>query len=290
MHHDERPVDEFDNTDLSVAVERGLVNPVPDTPAELAPETPKKRRGLIIGASAAVAGAAIVAGSILGIKAASDANAEGAAPEPDPDQTTQVEPAPEEPEAETPTLAEQIAEKEIPAGLSPEEYADRLFELRTEWVNAGASDDLVDASIEANLTWEEFLPQVVDEKAEIYAPALFGANWKDSAELVEYVGEVKKLHLDVLLSYVRTAWNRDTNPENIEAYRYWSEPADTHLVKDEGAARHFQISVMNYSNADRNSAPDGITGQNNGKIKMLFNTRIENGVEHIASIGEYVVH
>lgn len=293
VHHGERPVDEFDNTKLREAAERGLVNPVPDTPAELVPESAKKsRRGILIGATATVAGAAIVAGSWLGIKAATDPGAESEVPAPNPNETSLIEesPAPEEttaPIEQELTLEQQIAEKQIPAGLSPEEYATALFERQTEWSNAGANDDLVMRSVDANLSWEEFLPQVVEENATVYAPALFGPNWRDSEELVEYVDAMKRMNLTTLKGFVGTAWNRDERPENLEAYRYWREPADPRLVNEEGDKRHFQIMVMNYDNADQNSIDDGAIEKDNGRIKILMNTTIVDGVEYVAAINEF---
>lgn len=102
VHLNERPVRTFDNTPPRDAVERGLVNPTPDTAEELA--TKKKRRGLIIGATATVAGAAVVAGSILGIKAATDA-AGHTPPEKNPNETSQTP----TPEAKPKTWQEEVA-------------------------------------------------------------------------------------------------------------------------------------------------------------------------------------
>lgn len=293
VHHGERPVDEFDKTDLAEAAERGLVNPVPDTPAELVPEKAKKsRRGLLIGATATVAGAAIVAGSWLGVKAATDAGAESEAPAPNPNETSLIEesPAPEEttaPIEQELTLEQQIAEKQIPAGLSPEEYATALFERQTDWANAGANDDLVIRSVEANLSWEEFLPQVVEENAAVFIPALFGPNWRDSEQVVEYVDAMKRMNLTTLQNYVGTAWNQNERPENIEGYRTWREPSDPRLVIDEGNGRSFQIMVMEFDNSVNNSIDDNVIEAYNGRIKLLLSTSVIDGVEYIVKANEF---
>lgn len=95
----EQPVNDFDNTRLSEAYERDLLE-TPTSPSALpealpAPEQKKSKKGLAIGISAGLAGAAIVAGSIIGINAAAQGGDEAEAPAADPKTTTEVTPDPE---------------------------------------------------------------------------------------------------------------------------------------------------------------------------------------------------
>ena len=183
VHHDEHPVDEFDNTPLPEAVERGLVNPTPDTPAELAPTDPtdkKSRKKLVIGGVAFLAGAAVIAGSVIGVKAAGDAP-KNAAPAPDPKATSQT------PEA-TPTAAVEAIDPrqfDMPLNATPEELGQKYAELSTATYAGDLTPAVYEAFINDNsgITSQEYAQKVATKNVTALFDAQYIPNWRDDPNL-----------------------------------------------------------------------------------------------------------
>ncbi len=186
IHHDERPVDEFDNTPLPEAVERGLVNPTPDTPAQLKrpeqddPAEKKSHKKLIIGGTAFLAGAALIAGSVIGIKAASDAP-KNAVPRPDPKATSQT------PEASPTAAAEAIDphQFDMPLNATPEELGKKYAELSTATFAGDLTPAVYEAFINDNtgITSQEYAHNVATKNVTALFDAQYIPSWRDDPNL-----------------------------------------------------------------------------------------------------------
>lgn len=190
--------------------------------------------------------------------------------EPDHAQEAVVEePAPvetEDPGVEAPALGEY----EIPAELSAEELGKVIFEDRiTQWYNAGAKDSLIDDLVDKNLTWDEYLPQLAKERANVFANALVGEGYLNNPNLALFVERGEEANLAVLRSYVATQWNTE-NPENIEGYRVWIEVNAVEELTDDNAAngeRSIKVDLSLKSNADKNTV-DEPTILSNSTLKV----------------------
>lgn len=189
----EQPVQDFDNTSLPEAVERELLQ-TPTSPASLpeaqpAPEQTKKgKKGLVIGVSAGLAGAALVAGSIIGLNAAAGGAEEPEAPVADPKGTTEVTPEP--------TASAEPEDKRTPEQIE----ADRIFNLPKpeRW-------DELDA-----MTLEEFNQQSIEARVEY-------ATWlnRDASRLAELWHEASNNPLDEVAIGLEV--HADNSAEEIEA-------------------------------------------------------------------------
>ena len=164
----EQPVQDFDNTSLPEAVERELLQ-TPTSPASLpeaqpAPEQTKKgKKGLVIGVSASLAGAALVAGSIIGLNAAAGGAEEPEAPVADPKGTTEVTPEP--------TASAEPEDKRTPEQIE----ADRIFNLpkpeRWDELDAMTLEEFNQQSIEARVEYATWLNRDSNRLAELWYEA-----------------------------------------------------------------------------------------------------------------------
>lgn len=104
----EQPINNFDNTPLQVAYEKGLINDTPDTAAEF---TPKSRNRLFLKIGAVVAGLSLSAGAvILGVNTANS----------EPGESKPVAEAPVDPSAPVAPVEGETPVEVVPAPSTPE--------------------------------------------------------------------------------------------------------------------------------------------------------------------------
>jgi hypothetical protein len=277
IHHDEYPVDEFDNTPLPEAMERGLVNPTPDTPAGLEPADPaekKSHKRLVIGGAAFLAGAAVIAGSVIGIKAVSDAP-KNSAPEPDPNATSQT------PEA-TPPSTEQaevltVKSLELPATLTPEQLGTTFVQdRRSRWQMAGSvgGDQLKNDWIRTTLADKDFLAPIIAMNGDTFADALFVSNWRENPDLVKWIEATKANNFAGLQLWLKTYNSGDSN--DVEPFNYSATVESTTVVSQTANTVSISSAATEHTNADKNRAdkldPGGATVDGN---KMTVNTTFQ---------------
>ncbi len=168
-----------------------------------------------------------------------------------------TETAPTSEETSTPevSIEEQIEALKIPTGLSNEDLAQAYIDLSNEWWTAGADDQLREDSLEANLSWDDFLPQVAAENAQIYAPALYGPDWQTNPAIQEVLSNKISANQNMLANFTYTAWSDD--PENKEAYDSWMEVAKVTEVTKSDSTRTLVITYSNHNNAEKNAVDDG---------------------------------
>ena len=257
IHHGERPVDEFDNTSLPEAVERGLVNPTPDTLAGLEPTDPTEKKShnkLLIAGAAFLAGAAVVAGSVMGIKAAGDAP-KNTPPAPNPKATSQTpESKPTAPAPEQLT----VASLEIPAALTPEQLGTTFISRLSDWDMAGATAANRDASFAegSNADATAYATHLAEINGNVYAEALFGADWQSRTDVNSdqhrYIANKKIANADVIELWFKTSTGALS--EDLEPFKNW-DTVDSVTVASRGAnSVGMDILVTSRNNADKNRA------------------------------------
>lgn len=226
-----------------------------ETAAKQPVETEKKKgkKGLIVGISAGIAGAAVVAASLASITYANNEKPPVTVGEHDEkivdDEDIKVDEEPSTPESYLPSREE----IEIPAGLDAEAFAQAFIEKQNNWLNEGNEDILVDRSIEANAEWTEFSTIVTKENAAVYAAALLGDEWESNPDVAPYVEKMQLANEGIMRFYVTTAWNRDQHPENIEGYYYIRSVESVRIINSSETERTIEISYKNIDNTDKNS-------------------------------------
>lgn len=284
IHHDERPVDEFDNTSLPEAVERGLVNPTPDTPSELeqtAPTEKKSHKKLIIGGAAFLAGAAVIAGSVIGLKAAGDAP-KNPAPKPDPKATSQT------PEA-TPTATSEVLtvqSAEIPAGLSPEQLGTTLIKRLSSWDMAGATTANRAAYLKASDSFA-YASQLSETNGNIYAEALFGPNWQTVPILATYVPNEEKANAGLIELWFATSPGIGASPLDTSPFQSWDTVDSVTVVSQDAGSITENIATTAHNNAGQGNRADqldpGAVALNGEKFVVKATFTAVNGVEKISN-------
>lgn len=292
IHHDEYPIETFDNTPLPEAVERGLVNPTPDTPADLAPAPEKpKRNKLLIGGSIGLAGAVLAAGAIMGIKAADGSN--NASPEKDPKQTTQTPEATPSPSA-TPEQQLTAQSIEIPASLTPEQIGVAVIQDRLSlWEMAGATDSNTTAWLHAPSA-DAFTLDLGQQNADKFAQALFIDGWQADASLTKFVTAEKMSNVGSVENFFKTnhitADQKATFPMDFEAYKrsVSVDPGDVTVLSQQTDTITLSILATEHDNADRNRLSSSLKGNKQdiegNRFKATVTLKNVNGVEKIAAI------
>jgi hypothetical protein len=296
IHHDEHPVDEFDNTPLPEAVERGLVNPTPNTPAGLEPTDPtekKSHKKLVIGGAAFLAGAAVIAGSVIGIKAAGDAP-KNTAPAPDPKATSQTPEATPTPSS-TPEQPLTVQSLEIPANLTPEQLGVTLIQDRlSQWEMAGATDANTTAWHQApNL--DAFVLDLGQQNADKFSQALFVDGWQTDSSLASFSAAEQKSNAHTVENFFKTnhvtASEKAEFPMDFKPYNRSISvaPADVKFVSQSPGEITLSILATEHDNKDRNRIGTTLSNDNQAQIegnRFRANVTLKNvnGIEKIAAI------
>lgn len=233
----------------------------------------KSRKKLLIGASAGLAGVALVAGSIMGINAAMSNGTEKEPPVTDPKTPVEVE-------EETPTPEVQPTEGqafEIEAGLDSEAFSQKYLELYENWINAGANESLREIGLSTDEPWETILPKIANENRDTFGDAMFPADWESNSRLAMFADRYSDINLYTLQAYTSTAWSQDTHPENVEAYRIESIYKEVSELQASESGRTVVISFANKTNGEMNII--GTAGDKDYTLSLT--TAVENGVEKV---------
>ena len=226
-------------------MERGLLNPTPDTPAGLKQTDPaekKSHKKLIIGAAAFLAGAALMAGSVIGLKAASDVP-KNTPPAPDPKATSQTPEATLTPKAEVLT----VASLEIPAGGTPEQLGTAFFQDRlSAWEMSGATPENQKAYFSSGGS-VEFINSLADKNGNTFADALLVPGWRDDALLATWVGNLKKNNAGYLENWLLTY--KSDIAGDTEAFKANTTVESTTVVPQ---TNMLKTIVTDHNNADKN--------------------------------------
>ncbi|TQO19694.1 hypothetical protein FB472_1267 [Rhodoglobus vestalii] len=282
----ENPKNSFINPNLQSVIPPeqggGRVSP---TPSELdnQPEKKKSRKALyaVVGS---VAGAAVVAASILGIEAANNQ------PDKRPVATAPAEPS-ETPEATPTNTAEVLTVQllEIPATLTPEQVGTTLIQDRlSAWYMTGANDQTYEERLAYNpsgKTISEVTSDFVDQKAAgygvIFAEALFIPDYQADEKLNAQATGWQKQNATGLAHYLSThsEANVYTSSMTVESTAIISQTEDSLALK---------INGTEYNNAAQNStgtSDPGAVDINGNRFEVAVTLQLIDGTYKIAQIG-----
>lgn len=258
-----------------IAPERGSgVTPQEQEPV-LAPEVKKKsRRGLVIGLTGGLAGAALAASAIIGLNVANQSpHSESVAEAPaDPSEVT--------PETSEPgELLPADMNLEIPAGLSSEELGRTFIDRYNAWGEAGSNNAAInDESSEAsgrNVSMGDFVTGKAQEFAPYFADALFVSGWQDRPGLVDTYDALIRINAHRLELNIKTS-----NPAygDEEAWSYVRAVDAVHEITSDGATRTLEIDFTDTNNADKNrvgedfALEDAVISAPSGTWTVTFET------------------
>lgn len=258
-----------------IAPERGPSVTPQDQEHALAPEVKRKsRRGLIIGLTGGLAGAALAASAIIGINVANQSPHSGPVAE-----------APADPSEVTPETSEPgellpaDMKLEIPAGLSAEELGQTFIDRYNAWGEAGSNyAAIVDEQNEAglkNISMGEFVTSKAQEFAPYFADALFVSDWQDRPDLVDTYDALIRINAHRLELNIKTS-----NPAygDEEAWSYVRAVDAVHEITSDGATRTLEIDFTDTNNADKNrvgedfALEDAVISAPSGTWTVTFET------------------
>lgn len=164
-------------------------------------------------------------------------------PHPSATETASQEPAPEETEpTETPkTREELVAELEIPAGLSPEEYAAAYRDRMDRWYMAGASEEVYELFYDTSKGMDEVrqgLQDIAAEQRDIFTDALFDEDWGQYPSLVNVADRVATANAQML-----ERWAKNHNDPDGAEYRAWSEVTGVDIVCEDQSGNFYDLVI-----------------------------------------------
>lgn len=276
-----------------IAPERtpGVSTP-PPAPERGTSREKKSKKGLVIGLTSGIAGAALAAGAIMGISAANDV------PRTEPTAEASGDLSQPNTSEEQPTSPELTVEQlEIPTGLEVEQVGQTIIERLDSWQNAGTNDPAVrqalrDARLTEGKTTGEFVTAKAEAYGAIFAAALYVDGWEARGDLVQNDQFNRDVNASTLELNLKTS-NPDENPDDLEPFQRNIHFVDARELSSEGVpgedgyTRVIEIDFSESNNADRNRAgeafaPETATfGTPQGRFTMTLVT--VNGVEKIAA-------
>ena len=257
------------------------MNPTPDIPAGLKQTDPvekKSHKKLIIGAAAFLAGAALVAGSVIGLKAASDMP-KNTPPGPDPKATSQTPEATPTPKAEVLT----VASLEVPAGATQEQLGITIMQDRlSAWEMAGTTPENQRGYYTSGGS-VEFINSLADKNGDLFADALLVPNWRDNASLATWVANEKKINANDLESWFIT-YNSGIAGD-VEVFNAYTTVDSTVTVPQTGM---LNTVGTEHNNADKNRIGSKYDPQelsrNGQKFNFQYSLQTIDGKAKISSL------
>jgi len=228
-----------------IAPERGVDMSEPGPGST--PEKKKSKKGLVVGLTSGLAGAAIAAGAIIGINAGAEP------PRSQPTAETPVDPngevLPEQPSS--PELT--VEAVEIPAGLPVEEVGALLIDRFDAWQNHGTNDEAVDrerttAGLQ-NVSMGDFVTGKAEEYAAIYAAALYVQDWQSREDLVKNYDFGVRVNASTLELNLKT---NDPVYGDEEAFQRNIHFEGAREISSGDGTRVIEIDYTESINADRN--------------------------------------
>lgn len=250
--------------------------------------TPEKRsrKGLIIGLSSGIAGAAIAAGAIMGLNAASEA------PSTQPTAEAPADPsAPLSPETDKNEPLPSELELEIPAGLSAEEVGALIIDRYDAWNNAGGNNQqIIDGWHDRpeSMSTGDYVAARAQEYSSYFAGALYVEGW-DTPGL--YPDLVKNFEVHVGMNTYTLEQNLKTSDPDSHGdeapYRLSNALDGAREVSKDGDTRVIAIDFTESSNASQNRVGEELGGDNAVQVPRwtyVVTLVTVDGTERIAAI------
>ena len=221
----ERPFNDFDNTTLPEAYDRGLIT-TPDTAEDLVkPETKRSKsynRLIATVAGIALLGGGAAVGYNLMNQSAPNTEPIPAAPVDPSDEAPIDAPEVENPEGTTPSIETVISGIDAEIINDPETLSSTFIDnVVNTWQYYGATPENAEiARTSGDLVGTA--AQIAAESDQVFIDNYLASDWESNPRLVEWVNGMKETHADSLVIYFKTS-NPEITPENIEPYHAWLE-------------------------------------------------------------------
>lgn len=238
-----------------------------------------RRRNLGLGLIGGSAGLAILIGSIIGVEAS---NNNGTHPSKTVESSAPVNPS-ESPAPKPSNTVEvqpgaNIAQHEIKANQDPQALSQNILEEISNWEMAGSDtvskdlDDQIrktaDGSDEAI---SKFLDEYTAKQAEIFAPALFGADYKSDPT-------IQKIVADAIAINKATLWNLTITEK--ETTPYSRSMQFTSLVDSSATSL-----TINFAEKDNAGQGNRITDSVNGSVgRLTVNYEVQDNIVVIKTL------
>lgn len=258
---------------------------MPTPEPEKAPEK-KSKKGLLIGITAGLAGAAVAAAAIMGV------NASGETPQTQPTAEAPADPREVVPEApEVPAAGELLPadmDLDLLAGLSSEELGQAFIDRYNAWGEAGSNNaailDEQSTAAGNNISMGEFVTGKAQQFAPYFADLLFVPDWRDRPDLVNTYESRIEINAHRLELNIKTS-----NPAfgDEEAWSYVSTVDAVREVASDGTTRTLEIDFTDSNNAEKNGVGEDFAFEDE-VITVPYGTRTVtfvtvDGVERIAA-------
>jgi len=148
---------------------------------------------------------------------------------------------------------QQIAAIEIKTGMSAQELATTFVDSRlNDWRNNGADEQIAYDRLDANLSWDSYVPKRAAENAELYAGALFIPDYKNNPQLVDAVGRIQLNNENIINGYLGTSGKNNDPSVNLEPLHTDAKASNITEVKNSDGSRTLDFVVTYTNNADKN--------------------------------------
>lgn len=183
------------------------------------------------------------------------------------------------------SFEQQVSELRIPAGLSADEYAEKLFtRALSEWYLYGADREYFEAWAAGDETSRtELEAEIVDAGKLLYTNALFIPGWESNPNLVTVVTNLTNANNDGIQTW-REAYDWDKSLGAEE----WQEgnivtSVEVLSTDDATGARTFKVTGYQTNNAPDTAAPDHPNAPNNGSPwDFTVTTRVIDDTEYVS--------
>ncbi len=274
VHHDEKPINNFDNTTLDEAHQQGLLQ-TPESPAALAPAPQQEKKLGWKKPAAAIALIGAVAAGAFGIGKMGGGDNNTA-----PRQETSTSASSNPGESNT---AETQTDGALDFTFNAEAYADNPKQILTdfftkfnEWQNTGYTKAATSADRRYELGDDEAYAHELNQASnEQWVQDVFVSDWQSNSNLVNWLNTDEKVH-DANIS-IALKTGDGSNRADLEPYKRYTDLDMDSVVVQSASANKIVVSGLTNGrdNRDKNNA---------GRISVGVDPNGEHGGETITFV------
>lgn len=265
------------DTDLASERTSGVSEPTPEPGAQ--PDR-KSHKKLVYGVGGSVAGAAVIAASILGISAANNE------PPAKPEQTSSAPADPGDTVAPPSSIAEvlptiDVHEFDMPADSSPEQLATAFAKLESAQIGGPLTQavyehqyDVLDAPDIAGLTGKQYGEKVAAAWLTPLFDAQYASGWQGDANLSQYFDhEVDNLGINIASLRDKQTLTDSVSLDFVDAIS--GRAGDDRLVLDIHIIEHYHGNNHNDATVDGSKGHEVVTFQKQGDRYVVANVQLQ---------------